>query len=1210
MGNTYWQNGMCKMIIKSYAYKAWDRIKDTYNSLVHYKTLKKGFRNPMAPRVLRKNDANYHCVKELNFAIGHKDCNNIALTGIYGSGKSSIIKTLLRKHPFTRVLRLSLSRFISNEKGDTKFDEQEVERSIFQHILYKGNPNNTPQSKYRRIAHRSYKQSFCYAVCCLLLLWSGVALWKPEWIASLGIMKLLEGTSVHDYIEKIASWQNIIAVVIIAFVLVFILTYVIRRTSKLGIRSLKYKDFAFDVTEKDIDFSKLLDELLYFLKAGRYKIVVFEDLDRIDNPKELFLKFREINLLLNESEYFRRHHRRIIFIYAIKDDVFQGEERTKFFDYIVPVIPVVDHFNASDFLLKNYKDELNEVDEKDIMTLGLYIGGMRQLLNVMNEYGMYKRMILQKPLSQTKLLAMTIYKNLFPDDYSLAHSKNGCLHDIFEKKEVFSHILTIGHENMLEDLNKQIKEARDEVVKLRGILTEWAHKKGNIKALIIDGNRYQLSEIIGRDDLFYQVETNAVDSYVEEDEGHEYRSPWNFTFKGIVKDVDADVTYYESMEELNNRLFKLVSLKNDIQKKIQTITDYSLQRIIHTVEDSDSTLEVAMKICGDDKDKANVLHSFVRNGYIDDDYKAYLSFTYPGAMTDTDFEFVHSVLQGIPTDYDIKLQSFEQILKSLHTNNFSHKSILNLSLLKYLLKQKDEVRLELFVQTAKNTPTFIVDAFRNAEVDEEFFKRVFGGWNHCIREILKIASETDQKTMLLLFWREIPESLTLDEGEKTYLNDMYGTVCDNLTTITEKAAIKITKEYNLKFEKIRKPDENSTKLYDYVLDNCHFALNSENLSVIFGEEFKTSSYTQVMKGKESVRNYVNGSIADFLRLAPETDVKESNEAIVEILNSKVSDRDLVRQFVGKQESKLENLNDVDLTSYGLLFELDKIMPSWDSVSTYYSKWPDDKEQVVNYIKRHVDELETEKVQEGDIELQKLLLTANETLTIEQYERLAKCFDEYFLMDELGNLEDKRLKVIVDNDLVEYSEESVDFFRKKTEELFAAFIVHFIGDIEGDVNFYEVLSNKLCLLLLNSELPIEHKKWLLNTLIDIYDGDDKQELAKQICFYSNLAGLDQKTDVELVVSAMEIYSEEEGWKVKIDLVNKVNAVYAYNATIEERMLKALGGGYLDLTILGHSPISFDNNEENRTLLNYLKEKGYNVNRVILEEDSIKVTFKRK
>ena len=1200
MRKIYWSKNVLNMR---------DKVVNIVNTLIHYKTLKQGFRNAMSPRCLSKKDSGYESVKELDYAIGRKDCYNIALTGIYGSGKSSIIKTVLRKHRWKKVLKLSLSRYISKDENKN-FNEQEVERTIFQHVLYKSNPKHTPQSKYRRISHRNYKKAVFYSFCSLVIALCGVILLRPEWIEGLGLKNPFIGTALQELILKVAEWKNSLAAAFLFVAALVVLTHIIRRTSRFGLRSIKIKDVEFDVKDKDADFNTLIDELLYFLKAGNYDLVIFEDLDRIDNPKELFLKFREINLLLNESTYCKFWRKRIVFLYAIRDDVFQEEERTKFFDYIVPVIPVVDHFNTSDYLLKNYKPELDEVDDKDIMTLGLHIGGMRQLLNIMNEYGVYKRTILVKPLSQTKLLALTIYKNLYPKDYAEAHNKKGGLYNIFENKKEFSVLLTANDEKVLEDLNKQIEDTKGDIIKQRKILTVWAQTKGNITALIINEERHKLEEVIERDDLFHQVETNAVDGIVEEEEGHEYRRVWNYKFNEIVKETDEEGNYSESMYELNDKLFKLVASRNKVQKNIQTITNYALQRIILEIDDTEKTQGITAKLCRDDKKKAEVLHTFIRNGYIDDDYKVYLTFTYPGSMTSTDFEFVHSVLQGAETNYYVELKSFDQIIKSLHTDNFSHKSILNYSLLKYLLAEKDEVLLDLFIQTAKKEPRFMVSAYQYEEVDEDFFRRLFDGWHHCVREFLKLILPSDQKTMLILFWREAPQGLLLDDSEKAYLNNMYNVVCESISEITQESAIKTAQAYKLIFERIRKPDDATKKLYEYVLEHRQFAINAENLSVIYGEGFKTSSYTQVMNGKKSVYEYINENIEDFVRLMPETDTQESEEAIVEIINKKHIDEELVRHFLSRQEKTLENLDKVIAESYRLLFETDRIVPSWSVIDKYFSTCPDDNEQVAEYVKRHVDELENNKSEEEDMGLQMLLLMDNETLTSEQYEKLAKCFDEYFNTSELANLEDARLGVLLKTGLIEYTKESIEFFMGKPLELLASFIIYFIDEIQNDVEFDLSFSNELSLRLLNSELSLEQKKWLLDYKVVINDGEGKEELAKQVCYYYHIAGIDDNTDVDFVVEALESNSDEHDWKTKIDLINIINTKAPYKKDIEERMIKALRGGYTSLNSLGRHPVTFDKNEENATLLHYLRDKEHNVSKVIPEDNHFKVTFKRK
>jgi hypothetical protein len=387
-------------------------------------------------------------------------------------------------------------------------------------------------------------------------------------------------------------------------------------------------------------------------------------------------------------------------------------------------------------------------------------------------------------------------------------------------------------------------------------------------------------------------------------------------------------------------------------------------------------------------------------------------------------------------------------------------------------------------------------------------------------------------------------------------------------------------------------------------------INTDNLSVVYGEDFQTSSYTQVMRGHKSAYKYINTNITEFMRLVPETDSKESAEAIVEILNKNELDKEVVKQFLGRQETILESLDNIQVEAYGLLFGQDKIVPAWDTIETYLSTCPDEIETLVDYIKRHVDELEGSKATDEEKNLQTLLLADNETLTFEQYGKLAKCFDKCFDVSDLGNFEDDRLKVIIDNNLVEYSKESIDFFKEKSEDLQAYFIIHFFDEIESVDELAFEFSNSLNLRLLNSELTIEQKKWLLDKIVVINDEEGKEELAKQVCYYYHISGIDESTDVELVVDAMEIITDEQEWKTKIDLINAINAKRPYNASIEERMINALGGGYLPLNSLGGQPITFDKKEENEALMNYLKENGHNVSKVIPEDDRIKVTFRKK
>ena len=66
----------------------------------------------------------------LHWAIKQKNVKNIALAGPYGSGKSSIIETYLKKHKIIKwkTLRISMATFIENQTDEV------VEFIVFRYL--------------------------------------------------------------------------------------------------------------------------------------------------------------------------------------------------------------------------------------------------------------------------------------------------------------------------------------------------------------------------------------------------------------------------------------------------------------------------------------------------------------------------------------------------------------------------------------------------------------------------------------------------------------------------------------------------------------------------------------------------------------------------------------------------------------------------------------------------------------------------------------------------------------------------------------------------------------------------------------------------------------------------------------------------------------------------------------------------------------------
>ena len=120
---------------------------------------------------------------------------------------------------------------------------------------------------------------------------------------------------------------------------------------------------------------------------------IWTDLTKAD----IFEKLREINYLLNNGIHGHSNHdeeleqsKPIRFLYLLKDDIFVSKDRTKFFDFIIPIVPFMDGSNSVDQFMLKLSDDTTEFDKHFLKDLSLYVDDMRLLNNIINEYRVYQ----------------------------------------------------------------------------------------------------------------------------------------------------------------------------------------------------------------------------------------------------------------------------------------------------------------------------------------------------------------------------------------------------------------------------------------------------------------------------------------------------------------------------------------------------------------------------------------------------------------------------------------------------------------------------------------------------------------------------------------------------------------------------------------------------------------------------------------------------
>lgn len=223
----------------------------------------------------------------LSYATSNAKVSNIALTGPYGSGKSSIIQSFLKGYGRRRALHISLAAFLPEaDSTGGNVSRQEIERSILQQMLYGADANKLPLSRFKRI-----QSPGVWAMSTSLFILLGII---GIWVVIANTPKVLDGSFFLPF--AMSNWANLTAFVIAIAFLWTTLHHFYVASFGLSLKSISLKDIEIRPASDDHEsiLNRHLDEIIYFFQSTDYDLVVIEDLDRFNNT-EIFVTLREIN---------------------------------------------------------------------------------------------------------------------------------------------------------------------------------------------------------------------------------------------------------------------------------------------------------------------------------------------------------------------------------------------------------------------------------------------------------------------------------------------------------------------------------------------------------------------------------------------------------------------------------------------------------------------------------------------------------------------------------------------------------------------------------------------------------------------------------------------------------------------------------------------------------------------------------------------------
>lgn len=888
----------------------------------------------LCPQV-NNNEINDKYADMLDVLLKDDDCHNIALLGPYGSGKSSIIKTYFsnRKSLKKKSLTISIGSYINDFKSEEETtngvindSEQglvdEVEKSILKQIVYTNKQSKFPKSTLIRFDKISMGNKIFHFICLLFIIL----------FVGYHIFKLYDIDITFKLLWRTFGVYGIVVLLILGYYLYRLVESV---ANEVKINKIKISDCEIEFRQDtDSLFSRYLTEIVYFFKCTNYSIVVFEDLDRF--PDDVALKviqeLKELNTILNNADGISK----LVFLYAINDNIFSKvEDKNKFYDYNLSVLPISTSFNAELNLigLLKFKNVYSDISANLIAIVSKYVYDMRMLKNIVNDYCIFKK--ITNTENYDKLFAMVVYKNFYYKEYNKLGSIDDDLSDLLRSVEDKRKELTGKLLSKKEEKLQQIKEINEyhinNVDELKRLLLSYNqnydYSYGAVSGYFLgSSNQIAISNFLSENFDFNQLKENTFELY------RQGRISENTVFSNF----GSKEQFLERCEKVfDNRDEKITKLKleiSTIEEEIRNISNSKAKDIFkkyYELFDVSDALKSELISCG----------------FIETDYMDYVTapviYGEKGSeesLKYSDSQFLMNIRQN-KYSFELKIIGFKTIIERVK-DSFSSKYILNYDFVNYLMDGLDYEKyvyeiLEQFRDCDIDMLKFLIEFLRryqkySNDIFNYFVKHKIDIWGQCSKNIEFMTSE-DLKCLIkeilihsdtLSFVSDldsfkfyVEEFLTIDDlnellGDSIfkknlliikprfknicllnkskfsflYLNNLYRFTKDNLSYIADCDVVDISMLYNT----------NKTRhLVDYLEDNL----------LLFCKEFYIGNEVKFNK----------------LRLVKKT---------FDCCNDEI---DIMKQLCVRESFELDSLLGIPKSLFNEILDYNHIMITWENI---------------------------------------------------------------------------------------------------------------------------------------------------------------------------------------------------------------------------------------------------------------------------------------
>ena len=942
---------------------------------------------PLTPKEDIKEGNEYF--NALDWALTHGKVKNIALAGPYGSGKSSIIDSFLSHRPGLKCLRIAMATFIENAIEDAAQQKKEesdqtestthpdghihiptekIEEGILRQLFYKVDHARIPQSRFRKLHKLSFSIVYFWVLFIAFLSIIGAYVFCKDSLIGIATQIAEAGHSVglNLVLTKIIT---VFLLAILSVLLARLVHFVCTRFRIKG-GSVSGTNASAEVTssENDSALDKHMDEIVYFFEETKYRIVVFEDLDRLNEPT-IFVRLRELNTILNNCDTLKHP---IIFVYAVRDDIFKDADRTKFFDFIIPVVPIINSTNSSEELQKMLdKFGNHSVSTQFVEDVAPYISDMRTLINVFNEFIVYKNTIIQQQelqLSDEKMLALIIFKNLYPHDFANIQREEGIIKDAFQNRGAF----------ITQQLTILDKSIADYAASLAGIHAESLNSTREIKASMLSAlsnwkgrlcyvcraegyNPPQIKASTIMDDAF------SFDKLLVAQNWKVVYFPWGDQSTQAL--YPTDFCEIASSYYTRYRNYALVEEQRveDLRKEIATLRqqrmDLSARTLASLINEFGGSKVLPTNVLTN-----SLLVFLLRNGYIDEQYASYINYFKGTSVTIGDQNFILAIKNQTALPFEYPLVKMDQLMQRLHSHDFKQKTIYNYALLNHLLTSdkyddKLEVMMNQLSDGTSDSWKFIDGFCRQTSQHARLISLLAPKWKGMWDTVYSDVTQSFDRQLFyfrLLVEENNTEALVAmnEKGNiSTFIVD-HPHILQQLEGIESHKIISLIQALDVKFTRLE-TYRVSCEVLDCIFDGDYYVLNYDMIQCIVTQkapnltaDLAVKNYSALERlGYEPLLSHVHANLADYVQniILTDSNTQEDVVCIVQLLHHLITDISLCDRVIAHQHFELEQLSsccrdlletnhDEILAIWNSILAHNKVKASWQNAMVYWNSF--------------------------------------------------------------------------------------------------------------------------------------------------------------------------------------------------------------------------------------------------------------------------------